>query len=61
MFVRRGAPGLRLRLRPEGASMRSNRLRPGLMAVSKGFLEAGPRPRSRSLLGAVGRRVRRIG
>ena len=59
MLVRRGAPGLRLRLLFEGASILSKRLRPGLIAVSKGF--RGALPRIRSPLGAVGRSVRRIG
>ena len=63
--VLRGAPGLRLRLLPIplpfGSSMRSKRLRPGLTAVSKGLRGAVPRPRIKSVLGAVGRRVRRIG
>ena len=63
--VLRGAPGLRLRLLPIplpfGSSMRSKRLRPGLTAVSKGLRVAVPRPRIKSMLGAVGRRVRRMG
>lgn len=75
VFVRRGAPGLLLRLllvllplppipRSPGSSMRSKRLRLGLTAVSKGLRVAVPRPRVASMVEddeASGRRVRRMG
>lgn len=65
--VLRGAPGLLDLLLPPlyltvpGISTLSNRLLPGLMAVSKGLRPALALPRIKSTLGAVGSRVRRIG
>ena len=44
-----------------GASIRSNKLRPGFTAVSNGFLAVAPLPRKRSPLGAAGNSVSRMG
>ena len=65
--VLRGAPGLLdLLLSPPrfpapGISTLSNRLLPGLTAVSKGLRPAVALPRIESTLGAVGSSVRRMG
>ena len=67
MSVLRGAPGLLdLSLPPPflpapGISTLSNRLLPGLTAVSKGLRPVVALPRIKSTLGAVGSNVRRIG
>lgn len=65
--VLRGASGLLdllllpLGLQAPGISTLSNRLLPGLTAVSKGLRPAVALPRIKSTLGAVGSNVRRIG
>ena len=67
VFVLRGAPGLLDPLLAPpclptlGISTLSKRLLPGLMAVSNGLRAAVALPRIKSMLGAVGSSVRRIG